>query len=469
MTRYKAIVIGSGAGGAPTAHRLAEQWGDGVAIIEAGKHFHARDLNQREGEMVSKLYVRGGSQGTEDASISFLQGKAVGGSTLINDAICFRPPPEMVERWKAYGVDIDWDALLAEVEVVEQMMGVSDVEKTMINLANYKLGLGAARLGWQGERLRHNSVGCVQCGYRHIGCAYNAKQSMNLSFVPKAVALGAKLFAETQAQSLSQHGDGWIVHTDTQGDLEADVVVICAGVVQTPRLLLRSGIHAGEGVQVHLSTLVWGDFDEVLDPFNGIPMSYGVLEFSDVYGHTGPGYVVEGVAVQPVAFSVQPMAEGAENEGILERYRHLAGALSLVRSKARGSISLGAGDRAVIDYPTIAEDTDRMRHFYQRMTELYLAAGAKRVLLGHGVQRWVTEPPADDLAMVAGGFYQYAAHLFGGACRGSTTDGDGRVKGQKNLWVLDASAFPEALGVNPQITIASLARIGAAQILAEPR
>ncbi len=466
MSRYKAIVIGSGAGGAPVAHRLAEFWGGGVAIVEAGEHFKASDFTQREYEMVNKLYAGGGLQGTEDGSVGFIGAKAVGGSTVINDAICFKPPKEMVERWKRYGVDVDWGELSQQVAQVEQFMRVSDLPRTMINAPNYKLGLGAARMGWHGERLRHNSVGCVQCGFRHTGCAYNAKQSMNLSFVPKAVAAGATLFPQTRALTLEADGDGWKVHTDTQGELTADVVVVCAGVVQTPRLLLASGIDAGQGVQAHLSTLAWGEFDEVLDPFNGIPMSYGVLEFADVYGRTGPGYVIEGVSVQPVTFSVQSLAEGPTKQEILERYRHLAGALCVLRSKARGSISLGAGGRPVIHYPTIPEDTERLRHFYQRATELYLAAGAKRVLLAHGSTRWVTEPPAGDLPMVAGGFYQYAAHQFGGACRGTTLDGEGRVKGQKNLWVLDASGFPEALGVNPQVTIAAVARIGAERILA---
>lgn len=462
MSRYKAVVIGSGAGGAPAATVLAEAWGDGVAIVEAGKHLRASDFNQIEREMVPRLYASSGTQGTEDGSMSVLQGQVVGGSTTINDALCFRPPPEIEQRWKAYGVDVSIAELQPFVDRVDQVLQVTEIPKEMHNRANYLVGLGAARLGWAGERLRHNSVGCVQCGYRHLGCAYSAKQSMDLSFVPAAVRAGAELKPETRVSHLTRSGGAWTVHTD-RGELTADHVVLCTGVVQTPAILLRSGIEAGEGVQFHVQTVAWGDFADPVDPHNGIPMSYGVLEFADVYGHTGPGFLIEGVAVQPLAFSVQPQLQGPRHEEVLKRYRHLAGALSLVRGKTRGRIAL-KGDRATIDYPLVDDDLYRLRLFWDKATELFLAAGAERVLLAHRHVDWVTNvTPVPTMA--PGSFYVYTAHPFGGANRGTTTDAIGRVVGQEGLWVLDGSAIPEALGVNPQVTIAALALQGATRLV----
>lgn len=460
----KALVIGSGAGGAPAAFALAQAWGEGVAILEAGRRNTARDFTQVERQMVPRLYAGAGSQATEDGSMTLLQGVGVGGSTVINDGICFAPPPEIYERWRAHGVDLapaELDPLVAEVEAA---MHVQQIPRSHVNKANYLVGLGAARLGWAGERLRHNSPGCVQCGFRHIGCAYDAKQSMNLSFVPRAEALGARVYAETRAERLTRAGGRWRV-TAGERVFVADHVVVAAGVVQTPTLLLRSGIPAGGGVQIHVETLCWGDFEEPVDGFNGIPMSYAVLEHGDIYGHQGPGYLMEAVSVQPLAFSTQPQAEGDDHVEILRRYRHLAGAVALVRSKGRGRITLGPGDRPKIDYPLVPEDAARVLHFFQRGAELFMAAGAQRVLLAHRSARWVTGPPPDDLEIAPGALYLYTAHPFGGANRGGTTDGAGRVKGQENLWVLDGSAFPEALGANPQITIAALSLQGARRIV----
>jgi choline dehydrogenase-like flavoprotein len=459
---YKAIVVGSGAGGAPAAWTLAKQWGDGVAIVEAGKHFQAADFTQIESEMLPKLYAGGGLQATEDGSVSVLQGVAVGGSTVINDALCFRPPEELAQRWRAYGVPVDLKRLNGYADTVEAMLGVQPLAREQINRSNYLVGLGAARLGWKGERLRHNSPDCVQCGFRHFGCSYNAKRSMNLTFVPRAIEAGAELHAETKVSRVVRDGKLWRVET-SRGVMLAEHVVLAAGVIQTPAILLRSGLEAGEGLQFHLSTVVWGDFEEPVDMFNGIPMAYGVLEFSDIYGHQGPGYLIEGVGNQPASFSVQPQAVDEFREEVIRRYRHLAAAIMVLRSRGRGRVRL-VGERVAIDYPLEFEDAVRMEHFYQKGVELFLAAGAKRTLLSHRDHQWLAKPPA-SVSVGPGKQYLYTAHPFGGACRGDVTDSVGRVRGTENLWVLDASAFPEAPGANPQITIAALALEGAERIL----
>lgn len=461
MKTYKAAVIGSGAGGAPAAAVLAEAWGDGVVILEAGRHHRARDFTQVEREMVPRLYALGGLQATEDGAVAVLQARTVGGSTVVNDAVCFRPPPELAERWRAYGVDLG--GLDAHADRAEAAMGVMTIPKSSVNRCNYLLGLGAVRMGWAAHRLRHNSPGCVQCGFRHTGCAYDAKRSMNLAFVPTAVAAGAELRTEAAVHHLEREGGAWVVHGAAGPLARAERVVLCAGVVHTPAILLRSGFEAGSGVQLHLHSAVFADFDEPVDMFNGIPMSYGVLEFADVNGHTGPGYVIEGSGLQPVGFAAQTQADGALHQELLERYRHLAVCLCVVRSRARGTVRL-VRDRPAVDYPLIDPDLERIGHFFERATEAWLAAGARRVLRAHRHHRWLDRPTPSS-ALGPGRFYCWTAHPFGGANRGSVTDGVGRVKGADGLWVLDASAIPEAPGVNPQITIASLALQGAERLL----
>jgi len=466
VERCKAIVIGSGAGGAPVAARLAEAWGDGVVLLEAGPHFQAPDFTQIEREMMPKLYAGAGTQATEDGSVAILQASCVGGTTVVNDALCLRPPPELEPRWKALGAEVSLQSLAPYVAQVERELGVEQIPQAMTNRANYLVGLGAARLGWKGERMHHNAAGCPECGLRHLGCAYDTKRSMNLTFVPRAVRAGARLKPSTKVERLVSNAGGWRVLCADM-EFEAEHVVVAAGVVQTPMLLLKSGIPAGQGFQMHLQTLAWGDFDDPVDGFNGIPMAYSVLEFSDVYGHTGPGYMIEGVSTQALGFSVQPQAQGALHEEILRRYRYLAGAMMVLRASTRGTIRVGPGDRPRIDFPLEAHDLQRVLPYYQRATEMFMAAGARRVLLPHRQAHFVTKPPT-DLEIGPGRTFFYTAHPFGGACRGGpTVDAVGRVKGQRNLWVLDASAFPEAPGVNPQIIICSVALEGAERLLSE--
>lgn len=461
--RYKAIVIGSGAGGAPAAAALASRWGEGVALLEAGPHRRARDFTQVERDMVRQLYAGGGTQATEDGSVVLLGAGGVGGSTVVNDGVCFRPPPEMAGRWRARGAELEDGALDAHVAEVEAAMRVEDIPRSHVNRCNYLVGLGAARLGWRVERLRHNAPGCVQCGFRHIGCAYDRKQSMNLSYVPRAQAAGCALWADTRVERLSYEGGTWRLETG-RGTFESEHVVISAGVMQSAALLLRSGLPAGTGFQPHLETYVWGEFDEPVDQHAGIPMSMGVLEFGDIYGQTGPGYLIEGCGLQAQAFSASLPLEGEAQAEVLGRYRHFAGLVLLLRTAARGEIKLGPGGRPAAHLPLIAEDASRVQHFYARAAELFLAAGARRVLLAHRGTPWVSRPE-EALQIEPARQYLYSAHLFGGVCRGEALDGVGRVRGAERLWVLDASAFPEALGTNPQVTIAALSLQGAARIL----
>jgi len=469
---YKAIVIGSGAGGSAAASVLAERWGDQVLLIEAGKTWAPGEFTQLERSLVPQLYAGGGTQATEDGAVSLMQGKALGGSTVINDALCFTPPEEMHPRWDAHGAPFDQAAFDKAVLEVEQVIGASEIPRSMINRANYLVGLGAARMGWEGERLRHNSIGCQQCGFRHIGCAYGAKRSFDRTFLYQYKRDGGQIMDRTTALRMGHDGKVWTVRVSgPQGvvDLKAELVFVAAGVVQTPALLLRSGVVAGAGVQVHLQTMAWGEFEEPVDAHNGIPMAYGVTEFSDVYGRTGPGYIIEGCNVQPLAFSTQPQFEGPEHQEVLSRYRHLAGAVSLIRSSSRGQITLSKEGRAKIDYPVNDHDFERVQHFYERATEMFLAAGAKRVLLSHRKTRWIDSVPG-QLDLGPGKQYLYSAHLFGGANRGyeeggGVTDRGGRVRGQPNLWVVDASAFPEALGVNPQVAIGAMAIVTARDVV----
>lgn len=461
---FKYAVIGSGAGGAPAALKLAESLGDQVVLIEQGQTISPAEINQLEKDMLPRLYAQGGTQGTADGSISVLQGVNLGGSTFVNDALCFKPPEEIVTRFGAYGASIDYEKLLVAADAVEKRMGVTEIPKTMINRANYLLGLGASRRGLDGERLRHNSPGCVECGFRALGCAYGAKMSTDLSFVPAFTAAGGVLHTGVTVSHLSRAGSQWRIACSDREYL-VDRVIVAAGVIQTPTILLRSGfsdIGAGTGLQFHLQTIAWGDFKDPVDGHNGIPMSYGVMSFSDVYGYSGPGYLIEGVGYQPMAINSLSPYPPAEKEAFLRRYRHLAGGVMLLRSSSRGTVTLVNG-KPQIDYPVNADDYKRMGHFYKSAADLYFAAGADRVWLSHRQVPWVDKPTTVPASLAAQSLY--TAHPFGGACLGTTLDADHSVRGTKDLWVLDASAFPEALGVNPQITIAGLSSMMAEQIL----
>ena len=99
--RADAVVVGSGAGGAPVAALLAEA-GLEVLLLEAGPHIRAGDFSDDESQTVARL---GTMVSTRDGAMNFYAGSCVGGSTVVNDALCWRTPPEILASWRRdYGL-----------------------------------------------------------------------------------------------------------------------------------------------------------------------------------------------------------------------------------------------------------------------------------------------------------------------------------------------------------------------------
>ncbi|MBZ0251697.1 MAG: GMC family oxidoreductase N-terminal domain-containing protein, partial [Candidatus Methylomirabilis sp.] len=201
------VVVGSGGGGGPFAYKMAEA-GKSVVILEAGGYYAAKDFTEREEDMTKLLYVEGGAYGPEDGSITLYQGKCVGGSTVINAMICFRPPERVLDLWaREHGVTgMTMQDLLPSIEEVERIVSAHVNEPHEINAANQLLMRGAGKLGWHQAPLTRNVKDCVLSGFCLLGCAYDRKRSVLVTYVPLAVELGAKLYADAEVDHIDVSG-----------------------------------------------------------------------------------------------------------------------------------------------------------------------------------------------------------------------------------------------------------------------
>src|SRR5690606_15195198 len=252
-----------------------------------------------------------------------------------------------------------------------------------------------------------------------------------------------------------------------------------AGVLETPALLLRSGIAAGEGLQFHSSVYVTARFREPVLAFYGPTMAYAVTEFADVHGRTGPGYMLENVTASPAVTASSLPGFGADLERAMAALPHLARTVVVLRDDTRGRMTLGRDGSPRIAYDPIPGDRARIAGAIARLAELYLAAGAVEVWLP--IEGSAPVRRARDLAGLADRALApreltllYAVHLFGGAAM----DGDpargpcderGAVRGVAGLFVGDASALPSNTGANPQVTIMANALRVADEALAARR
>jgi hypothetical protein len=249
--------------------------------------------------------------------------------------------------------------------------------------------------------------------------------------------------------------------------IEAPIVCLAAGVLETPALLLRSGLEGdgrvGRDLQFHSSVHLAARFPEPVHGYYGPTMAYAVSEFADVNGRRGPGFMLENVTTDPITTASSLPGFGGSHAGAMEALPYLARALVVLRDQTRGRITLDDSGAPRLHYAPVSADLARLRRGVVELAGAYLETGALEVHVP--VNGSAPVRGAADLAALADAEFDprsisllYAVHLFGGAAMAGSRsagvcDESGRVFGARGLYVTDASSLPGNTGVNPQITI----------------
>lgn len=484
-------VIGSGGGGAVAAAELASA-GRSVVVLEQGHHWTSKDFTQREDEMLPRLFEEAGMRQTADGAITILQGRNVGGSTVHNLCYAFRTPDPILRMWREeFGLtDLTAEALEPSFRRVERNLKVKPIRPDEVNLLNARIREGAEKLGYSGFVTNHNRENCVKAGYCILGCSYDAKQSMLVTYVPRAHQAGARIYANARAERIEADGDGvrrvlgQIVGDggEVHGSIEvnARVVVLAAGAVGSPDLLLRSGLggdHVGRHLHLHPSVMAAGFWDEPLHAYRGIPQSYYIDEFLDLEADPHSGYVLMPIAGFPVLTGVNMPGFGREHFAVMRDFDKLGGLLVMLHDRSEGRVRSGDSlSHPKIDYDLEPMDRKLLARGLRHCTEVLFAAGATRVSLPY-LDGPLVLTPGDDLSVVerreirAGDVPIASTHpqstcRMGTSSSNSVVDGFGGLHEVKGLFVADMSVFPTSLGAPPQITTAALADRTAQHILA---
>ncbi len=476
-------VIGSGGGGAVAAAELAAG-GRSVVVLEQGPHWTAADFTQREDEMLPRLFEEAGMRQTVDGAVTILQGRSVGGSTVHNLCYAFRAPAPILRMWsQEHGLpELGPEALDPSFERVERHLKVKPIREDEINSLNRLLRAGAEKLGYSGFVTRHNREGCVQAGYCILGCSYGAKQSMLVTYVPRAERAGARIYAEARAERIEAEGGqvrrvlGHVVDArgEAHGSVEvrARAVVLAAGAVASPDLLLRSGLGGGSPVGRHLhlhpSIMLVGFWEEPIHAYRGIPQSYYIDEFIDLERDPHAGFVLMPIAGFPVLTAVNLPGFGRAHFEQMRDFSRMGGLLVLLHDRSEGWVESGGSlSRPRIGYALDDGDRRQLRAGMRRCAEVLLAAGAQRVVVP-----FLPEPlvlgRGDDLAEIerrelregpvpiASTHPQSTCRMGGDPAR-SVVNAWGECHEVPGLFVADMSVFPSSLGAPPQITTAALA------------
>lgn len=502
------VVIGTGAGGGVAATRLAEAGLD-VVVLERGGYYTAAQFTEHEAEMHERLYAERGLRATDDLSTSLLQGECVGGGTTVNWLIMLRPPDRVLDEWaRRFGSEGMSPAELAPVfDLVEAEVHAREVPDEAHSPNNRIVLDGARALGWSARAGRVNAKGCVRSGFCGQGCRYDAKQGTLVAYLPRALRAGARLFADANVQRVQIVGRGAAAGAPARGlprkrvtahvtdrdtgerrelVVEAPVVVLAAGAVETPALLQRSGLGTGGGVgrflRLHPTTAVIGRYDRDIYASSGIPLSAVCDEFADRDG-AGYGYWIECPPLHPALGAAALPGFGDEHRRLMAGFPRLGSLIALVRDGAdtaasNGSVAVDRTGRTRISYRLGARDRVHMIEAMESAAQLHLACGAREVRTLH--TRPVLVRDESDLAEIRrrpqapNDYAMFSAHL-NGTCRLGTdprTSGalpTGECHGAPGVYVCDGSLLPTAPGVNPQEIIMAVATVVAAGIAARFR
>ncbi|RME03505.1 MAG: FAD-dependent oxidoreductase, partial [Deltaproteobacteria bacterium] len=339
-------IVGSGAAGGTAAWELARA-GHEVVVVEEGGDFTGFDLTGRDAGMYDQLYMDRGGRATSDLSISVLQGRVLGGGTMINACDVVPFPDGVLRHWtrKFHLTDYSPEALAPFTREALRDLSASRPEETDLNENNRIVRRGAEALGWRGEIMMHNRVGCAGLGICLLGCPLDAKRNTRFVAIPEAMKEGARFFVRARAVRIEDaHKEIKRVHVaalDPKGYheeasliLRARVVILAANAIASAQLLLRSGIgndHVGRHLMLQPQLPITAEFDEEVRFFRGIPQTYAVTEFEDL-DHPQEGwwgFRIEPISGTPgIVASLLPLM-GPEGKRTMTRYPHFAASLLL--------------------------------------------------------------------------------------------------------------------------------------------
>ena len=473
--KVDAIVIGSGASGGVMAYQLARR-GLKVVVLERGVRQDPQTFEHNELAMFPRLYKYGGLQTTVDNDVIIAQGSAVGGSTVINNAIWLRADLDRVlPDWERHGATVPKEPLLEAYDEIETALHVSQVPRKMAIKGGDIFLRGCEELGIEGKYLQNNRDNCIGCGWCNYGCRYNRKTSMLVTYIPWAEEKEALVLDQCGSVRILFKGNVAIGASCTRlGEeltFEADRVVVCAGAIGSSAVLLRSGVHldgrVGNGLHVLGGVFVSGEMEEVVDGFDGIGLT--------CIANASNEYVIESYFAPPVVFSLSLGGWFLSHFNRMMRYRYFIDGGVMVGTDPVGRVSLDKKDRPQIEMPFSDRDLARLREAIRTLASIYFAAGAIRVLPATFKMIEFANPGdidlIDQLVRQPDDLLLGSAHPQGGnpmnedPDRG-VVDNDFSVHNYRNLFVADSSVFPTNIWANCQATIMAMSHYASSHVSA---
>jgi choline dehydrogenase-like flavoprotein len=481
------VVVGSGSGGSVIAGTLAQQ-GRKVIVLEASGYFTEQDFNQLELPAYQEMYWRGGPTPTADGNISLQAGTALGGGTVINWTNCLRTYPWVREQWaREHGLEgADGPDYERHLDAVLERIGATD-ELSDLNGPQQRMKEGCEKLGWDFRKVVRNAdpskYSFETAGYLGFGDQSGSKLSADKTWLADAVEADADIVVRCRADRvLVENGRAAGVEATyappgeepRRVTVRAGTVVVACGSLESPALLMRSGIGGpavGDYLRLHPALAVFGSYPTEQNAFLGAPHAGLSHEFENV--EDGYGFLIEGAQYTAgLTGSAVPWTSAVEHKEMMTTVPNGASFICLLRDRGHGRVTVDANGEAVPWYEVTDElDLKHLRMSIEKLARLHHAAGAVQIAsLGAGLPMWrygddleAFIAKAQRVPMRAGGQRLFSAHQMGTCRMGNDPETSvagpfGELHDVPGVWIGDGSAFPTPTGTNPMVSIMTLAR-----------
>ena len=479
------VIVGSGAAGAVLAKRMAEK-GREVVVLERGLHVDPSEFTENESKQFALLYADGGMQMSTNARFQVLQGKCVGGTTVVNNAVCFDLPDHVLERWNdGNGLDAGLDEAdlaaafgrVREFMPVKRMTSRSHLAGGAVKFRDGIEALGLDRTG-DFDIVEANISDCLGSGYCNIGCPLGRKLSALDYTLPMAQSQhpdALKILSECAVERITpRNGSAAEVNCKLSDGrrlrVGANTVVVSAGALASSLILQRSslgGPNAGRGLSFNLGAPLTAEFPKKIDSFRGLQISHYLRTPGD------DGMILE-TWFNPVGAQALFMPGWFRDHWRnMRRYDHMACTGSVVGTRPDGRVTLDWRGKMKLTYDPHPDDLKRLIAGLKLAGRIHLAAGAERVMTTtFRFLPFSTPESLDELdAQVQDNtdITLHTSHPQGGNAISSNrtrgvVDPDFSVPNAPGVYVCDASVFPAAITVNPQLTVMALAEYAAERI-----
>ncbi len=472
------VVIGSGAGGACSASELAEGGLD-VVVLEEGGYYTSKDFNQDPATMTGRLYRDAGATIIMGKpNIVFSEGRCVGGSTVINGGMCWRTPEKILKKWQwEYGLqDLTPEKMEPYFEKVEERISVAPQHPDTISPGENMFFNAARELGYFVSPNRRNQKNCCGSNICIFGCPDDRKQSTLISYIPRAVSNGARVYSDCKVTKImTKNGRatgvaGKVTDRETGRKLskfkvKAKAVVLAGGALQTPVLLLRNKLANSSGMVgrnflCHPNAKAIGLFEEPVYYWKGVHQGHQVHEFLD------EGMIVTMSGVHPALVAMSFPQYGEASLKLMEKFNHMIIGGTLVDDTTSGRVKPGPFGSTLMYYTIDEMERQRLIRGVTIASEIMFTAGAKSVVLPfrnleqiHGIDEipriYENYIPGEDIELLT--VHAMGTTRMGADPKKNVTGPWGETHDVTNLFIADAGVIPTSLGVNPQETIMALA------------